>query len=206
MYRVLAELGESKERRNQRLPRPHVKPSLTATAPNQVWTWDITKLATLERGVVLHLYVIIDLFSRYVVGWMVGLDSKQLFWWRRHLGRRAKAKGGAERSGAGSCGDDVLAGANRRASARRWRAGRDRPRQRSARARERSGRCGGARARVGPRGVRCGRAEALRRLLLRSRLEDRARVASNDEQVADVLLYDPETGSLSGEFPCFSGF
>ncbi len=71
IYRVLAELGESNERRNQRLPRHHVKPSLTATAPNQVWTWDITKLATLERGVFLHAYVIIDLFSRYVVGWMV---------------------------------------------------------------------------------------------------------------------------------------
>jgi transposase InsO family protein len=71
IYRVLAELGESKERRNQRLPHPHVKPSLTATAPNEAWTWDITKLATLERGVFLHAYVIIDLFSRYVVGWMV---------------------------------------------------------------------------------------------------------------------------------------
>jgi len=70
-YRVLAELGESKERRNQRLPHPYVKPSLTATAPNQVWTWDITKLATLEKGIFLHVYVIIDLFSRYVVGWMV---------------------------------------------------------------------------------------------------------------------------------------
>jgi putative transposase len=52
-YRVLAELGESKERRNQRLPHPYVKPSLTATAPNQVWTWDITKLATLEKGIFL---------------------------------------------------------------------------------------------------------------------------------------------------------
>ena len=71
IYRVLTELGASKERRNQRLPRPYVKPSLTAGAPNQVWTWDITKLATLEKGVFLHAYVIIDLFSRYVVGWMV---------------------------------------------------------------------------------------------------------------------------------------
>jgi transposase InsO family protein len=70
-YRVLAELGETKERRNQRLPHSYVKPSLTATAPNQVWTWDITKLATLQKGVFLHAYVIIDLFSRYVVGWMV---------------------------------------------------------------------------------------------------------------------------------------
>ncbi len=71
MYRVLAETGETRERRNQRLPRAHVKPSLTATAPNQVWTWDITKLATIHVGVFLHLYVILDLFSRYVVGWMV---------------------------------------------------------------------------------------------------------------------------------------
>jgi transposase InsO family protein len=70
-YRVLAELGESQERRNQRRPHAHVKPCLTATSPNQVWTWDITKLATVERGVFLHAYVIIDLFSRYVVGWMV---------------------------------------------------------------------------------------------------------------------------------------
>jgi putative transposase len=76
-YRVLAELGESKERRNQRLPHTHVKPSLTATAPNQVWTWDITKLATLQRGVFLHAYVIIDLFSRYVVGWMVAAKECQ---------------------------------------------------------------------------------------------------------------------------------
>ncbi len=74
-YRVLAELGESKERRNQRLPHPYVKPSLTATAPNQVWTWDITKLATLEKGIFLHVYVIIDLFSRYVVGWMVAVKE-----------------------------------------------------------------------------------------------------------------------------------
>lgn len=71
IYRVLAALGETTERRTQRLPHPYVKPSLTATAPNQVWTWDITKLATLQKGVFLHAYVIIDLFSRYVVGWMV---------------------------------------------------------------------------------------------------------------------------------------
>lgn len=74
-YRVLAELGESKERRNQRLPHTYVKPSLTATAPNQVWTWDITKLATLEKGIFLHVYVIIDLFSRYVVGWLVAVKE-----------------------------------------------------------------------------------------------------------------------------------
>ena len=70
-YRVLAAAGELFERRNQRHPHVHAKPSLTATAPNQVWTWDITKLATQQRGVFLLVYVIIDLFSRYVVGWML---------------------------------------------------------------------------------------------------------------------------------------
>jgi transposase InsO family protein len=79
MYRILEELGESKERRNQRLAHTYVKPSLTATAANQVWTWDITKLATMQKGVFLHAYVIIDLFSRYVVGWMVAAkECKQL--------------------------------------------------------------------------------------------------------------------------------
>ena len=71
MYRVLAAAGELIERRNQRPAQAYAKPSLTATAPNQVWTWDITKLATMQRGVFLMAYVIIDLFSRYVVGWMV---------------------------------------------------------------------------------------------------------------------------------------
>ena len=71
MYRVLAALGETGERRNQRAPHAYTKPSLTATAPNQVWTWDITKLATTQKGIFLMAYVIIDLFSRYVVGWML---------------------------------------------------------------------------------------------------------------------------------------
>lgn len=71
MYRVLAAAGETKERRNQRAPQQHAMPSLTATAPNQIWTWDITKLATLQKGIFLMAYVIIDLFSRFVVGWML---------------------------------------------------------------------------------------------------------------------------------------
>ena len=71
MYRVLAAAGETIERRNQRPAQVHKKPMLTATAPNQVWTWDITKLATMQRGVFFMVYVIIDLFSRYVVGWML---------------------------------------------------------------------------------------------------------------------------------------
>jgi putative transposase len=79
IYRVLAARGETRERRNQRRPHVYAKPSLTATAANQVWTWDITKLATTAVGVFLHAYVIIDLFSRYVVGWMVASkESKHL--------------------------------------------------------------------------------------------------------------------------------
>jgi putative transposase len=57
-------------RRNQRPEQHHVKPYLEATAPNQILTWDITWLPTLSRGVYLNLYVILDLFSRYVVGRM----------------------------------------------------------------------------------------------------------------------------------------
>jgi len=71
MYRILAEVGENTPRRNQRTPHTHAMPTVIATAPNQVWTWDITKLATGQKGIFLMAYVIIDLFSRFVVGWMV---------------------------------------------------------------------------------------------------------------------------------------
>ncbi len=71
MYRVLASQGEAKERRRQLVHPAHVKPELVATAPNQVYSWDITKLLTHEKFVYLHLYVIIDIFSRLVVGWLL---------------------------------------------------------------------------------------------------------------------------------------
>lgn len=71
MYRRLRSRQQCRERRNQRPAQHHVKPQLEATAPNQIYTWDITKLPTTTRGVYLCLYVILDLFSRYVVGWMV---------------------------------------------------------------------------------------------------------------------------------------
>ena len=70
-YRILPDLGETKERRNQRKPKSYAIPRLTATKPNEVWTWDITKLATCTQGEFFSLYIIIDLWSRYVVGWMV---------------------------------------------------------------------------------------------------------------------------------------
>ena len=71
MYRILDENNASKERRNQ-LNRPHyAKPELLATSPNQVWSWDITKLKGPEKWTYYYLYVILDIFSRYVVGWML---------------------------------------------------------------------------------------------------------------------------------------
>jgi putative transposase len=71
MHRLLSQAGESGERRAVRPRTYHGVPRLSATAPNQVWTWDITKVATLARGVFLNLYVVLDLYSRYVVAWMV---------------------------------------------------------------------------------------------------------------------------------------
>jgi putative transposase len=71
MHRILAENGELKERRNQLRHPQYKKPELLATEPNQVWSWDITKLLGPAKWTYFHLYVILDIFSRYVVGWMV---------------------------------------------------------------------------------------------------------------------------------------
>lgn len=71
MQRLLKGAGEARDRRPVRPVQSHAAPRLQATAPNQVWTWDITKLAMSRRGAWLYLYVLIDLFSRYVVGWMI---------------------------------------------------------------------------------------------------------------------------------------
>jgi putative transposase len=71
MYRILEQTDELKERRRQ-VCRPHyAKPELLATGPNQVWSWDITKLKGPVKWTYYYLYVIMDIFSRYVVGWMV---------------------------------------------------------------------------------------------------------------------------------------
>jgi putative transposase len=71
MYRILSEHHEVRERRNQ-LRRPeYTKPELLATKPNQLWSWDITKLQGVAKWTYFYLYVILDVFSRYVVGWMV---------------------------------------------------------------------------------------------------------------------------------------
>jgi putative transposase len=72
MYRLLtAEHGNVKERRRQVNRPAYSKPELLANGPNQVWSWDITKLKSHIKWTYFYLYVIIDIFSRYVVGWMV---------------------------------------------------------------------------------------------------------------------------------------
>jgi putative transposase len=79
MYRLLDETGENNERRIQRNHRDAVKPELIATRPNEVWSWDITKLRSTQKWVYFYLYVILDIFSRYVVGWMIAdRESKEL--------------------------------------------------------------------------------------------------------------------------------
>lgn len=71
MYRILAEQGEVKERRRGHRQVTYAKPELMATGPNELWSWDITKLKGPQTWSYYHLYVILDVFSRYVVGWMV---------------------------------------------------------------------------------------------------------------------------------------
>jgi len=71
MYRVLRDDGEVRERRNQIRHPNHPTPRLVAHGPNEVWSWDITKLLGPAKWTYYYLYVILDIFSRYVVGWMV---------------------------------------------------------------------------------------------------------------------------------------
>ena len=71
MYRILEEDGATRERRDQLVHPSYQKPELLATAPNQLWSWDITKLRGPAKWTYFYLYVILDVFSRYVVGWMV---------------------------------------------------------------------------------------------------------------------------------------
>ena len=73
MYRVLNEDGASRERRDQLTHPAYQKPELLATAPNQLWSWDSTKLRGPVKWTYFYLYVILDVFSRYAVGWMLAL-------------------------------------------------------------------------------------------------------------------------------------
>lgn len=71
MYRLLAADGGSRERRDQLVHPSYAKPELLATGPNQVWSWDITKLKGPSKWTCFHLYVILDIFSRCVMGWLL---------------------------------------------------------------------------------------------------------------------------------------
>jgi len=71
MYRILEAHQQLKERRNQLRHPQYAKPELLATAANELWSWDITKLKGPQKWTYFYLYVILDVFSRYVVGWML---------------------------------------------------------------------------------------------------------------------------------------
>lgn len=79
MYRILADADELRERRNQLRHPQYKKPELLAIGPNEVWSWDITKLLGPAKWTYYYLYVILDIFSRYAVGWMLAsCESAQL--------------------------------------------------------------------------------------------------------------------------------
>ena len=71
MYRLLEARGESRERRDQLTHPPYQKPELLATVANQLWSWDITKLRGPAKWTTYSLYVILDVFSHFVVAWMI---------------------------------------------------------------------------------------------------------------------------------------
>ncbi|MCK9901688.1 DDE-type integrase/transposase/recombinase [Frankia sp. Cpl3] len=71
MYRIARAAGQARERRAQATHPPRVRPELSATGPDEIWSWDITALKGPEKGVWYKLYVILDIYSRYVTGWLV---------------------------------------------------------------------------------------------------------------------------------------
>jgi putative transposase len=71
MYRIAAAAGQTRERRRQATHPAKIKPELVADAPSQVWSWDITKIRGPAKGVWYHLYVLIDIYSRYNPGWII---------------------------------------------------------------------------------------------------------------------------------------
>jgi putative transposase len=71
MYRILKERRQVRERRNQLRHPTYTKPELLATGPNQLWSWDLTKLRGPAKWTYYYLYTILDVFSRYVVGWLI---------------------------------------------------------------------------------------------------------------------------------------
>lgn len=78
MYRILEQNAEVKERRDQARHPAYAKPELLATGPNQLWSWDITKLRGPAKWSYYYLYVILDVFSRYVVGWLIAEQESEI--------------------------------------------------------------------------------------------------------------------------------
>jgi putative transposase len=77
MYRILRAAHQVRDRRHLRQHPTYVKPQLVATKPNEVWSWDITKISGPLRGHFYNLYVMLDIFSRFVVGWMLSARETQ---------------------------------------------------------------------------------------------------------------------------------
>jgi putative transposase len=96
MYRILAEQGETAIRRHQQNHRDAVKPELIATRPNEVWSWDITKFLGPRKFNYFYLYVILDIFSRYVVGWLLADCESKIF--ARQLIQQSALKQGIQRN------------------------------------------------------------------------------------------------------------
>jgi putative transposase len=94
MYRILQANDEVRERRNQKRHPAYQKPELLATGPNQVWSWDITKLRGPVPHVYYYMYTILDIFSRYVVGYLIA--SRELAALARQLVAESCAKQGIE--------------------------------------------------------------------------------------------------------------
>lgn len=95
MHRLLRTHGEAGDRRAQRSAQHHAIPRLKAYSPNEVWTWDISKMPLIKRGVYLSLYVVLDLFSRFVVAWMVSKKENSAL--SRQLMNEAAARYGITR-------------------------------------------------------------------------------------------------------------
>ena len=94
MHRLLRSVQETGDRRRQRPAQHHAIPRLLASAPHDVWTWDITKLPLVRRGIYLSLYVVLDLFSRFVVAWMVSRKENSAL--AKQLMDQASARYGIE--------------------------------------------------------------------------------------------------------------
>lgn len=92
MYRILREHEEVQERRTQRSRPQYVRPELLATAPNQVWSWDITWLKGPHKWQHFYLYVILDVFSRYVTGWLLA-DQESGEWAEQLIAETCRKQG-----------------------------------------------------------------------------------------------------------------